>query len=529
MFKIAVCDPISEKGIEILENDKDIVVEIKSSVDKKELPKQLEDFDAIITRSSTTIDKEFLSYCKNLKVIGRAGVGVDNIDLDEASKRGIVVLNMPTGNTLAATEHTMTHMLNCLRFMPNANYELKHKHVWNRKKWMGIELYGKTLGIIGMGRIGTRVAIRAMSFGADVVVYDPYIPKEKATKIGAKIVDNLGELLKVSDIITIHTPKTEETYNMIGKDEIDKMKDGVILINCARGGLYNEKALYDGLKSGKIRALGIDVFENEPQPNHSLFEFDNVFVTPHLGANTYESQIRVAEGIAKSVVDALKGRGYENAVNIKMEEEEISEIGKQFLGLAERMGSFLSQYIKGFIKKVTVYSHGEIGSCMGSLGLFTIVGVLKNMVDEHVNYVNAPYIAKDRGVDVETDVYDKATEFKNYLLIKAYYDDGKTLEIGGTVFEPNKARIVYMDGFDMEIELTGNIIVFKNYDKPGVIGKVGFILGEHKINIADFRLGRKKDLGEALSFIKVDQEVSDSILKEILNIDGAISIAKVKL
>ncbi len=529
MFKVAVCDPISEKGIEILRNDKDVVVEIKSGIDKKELPKELIDSDAIITRSSTTIDKEFLGYCKNLKVIGRAGVGVDNIDLDEASKKGIVVLNMPTGNTLAATEHTMTHMLNCMRFMPNANYELKYKHTWNRKKWMGIELYEKTLGIIGMGRIGTRVAVRAMSFGADVVVYDPYIPKEKATKIGARIVDDLDELLEVSDIITIHTPKTEETYNMIGKDEIAKMKDGVILINCARGGLYNEKALYDGLKSGKIRALGIDVFENEPQPNHPLFEFDNVFVTPHLGANTYESQIRVAEGIAKSVIDALKGRGYENAVNIKMEEEEISEIGKQFLGLAERMGSFLSQYIKGFIKKVALYSHGEIGSCMNSLGLFTIVGVLKNMVDEHVNYVNAPYIAKDRGVDVETDVYDKTTEFKNYLLIKAYYDDGKTLEIGGTVFEPNKARIVYMDGFDMEIELTGNIIVFKNYDKPGVIGKVGLILGEHKINIADFRLGRKKDLGEALSFIKVDQEVSDSILKEILNIDGAILIAKVKL
>jgi len=529
MFKVVICDPISEKGIEILKNEKDIIVEIKSSVDKKELPLHLKDADAIITRSSTTVDKEFLSHCENLKVIGRAGVGVDNIDLEEASKRGIVVLNMPTGNTLAATEHTMTHMLNCLRFMPNANYELKHKHIWNRKKWMGIELYGKTVGIIGMGRIGSRVAVRVMSFGANVLVYDPYIPKERATKIGAKMVDTLEELIESSDIITIHTPKTEETYNMIDKEEIEKMKDGVILINCARGGLYNEKALYDGLKSGKIWALGIDVFDKEPQTNHPLFELDNVFVTPHLGANTYESQVRVAEGIAKSVIDALKGRGYENAVNIKMEEEEISEVGKQFLGLAERMGSFLSQYVKSFIKKITVYPHGEIESCMNSLGLFTIVGVLKNMVDEHVNYVNAPYIANERGIEIERKIYDKRTEFKNYILIKAEYDDGKTLEIGGTVFEPNKARIVYMDGFDMEIELTGNIIVFKNYDKPGVIGKVGLILGKHNINIADFRLGRKKDLGEALSFIKVDQEVSDSILKEILNIDGAISIAKVKL
>ncbi|AEA34586.1 phosphoglycerate dehydrogenase [Hippea maritima] len=529
MYKVVVCDTISDAGIEILKKEKDIELQIKSDVNKKELPKQLTDADAIITRSSTTIDKEFLSFCENLKVIGRAGVGVDNIDLDEASKRGIVVLNMPTGNTLAATEHTMTHMLNCLRFMPNANYELKYKHKWDRKKWMGIELYGKTVGIIGMGRIGSRVAIRVMSFGANVVVYDPYIPKEKATKIGAKIVDNLDELLKVSDIITIHTPKTEETYNMIDKEEIEKMKDGVILINCARGGLYNEKALYEGLKSGKIRALGIDVFENEPQLNHPLFEFDNVFATPHLGANTYESQIRVGEGIARSVVDALKGRGYENAVNIKMEEEEITELGKQFLGLAERMGSFLSQYIKSFIKRVTIYAHGEIESCTNSLGLFSSVGILKNMIDEHVNYVNAPYLAKERGLEIETKIYDKATEFKNYLLLEAEYDDNKKIEIGGTVFEPNKARIVYMDGFDMEIELTGNIIVFRNYDKPGIIGKVGEILGKHNINIADFRLGRKQALGEALSFIKVDQEVNDAILKEILSIDGAISIAKVKI
>jgi D-3-phosphoglycerate dehydrogenase len=529
MFKVAVCDTISEKGIEILKNHKDIELDLKTDIAKDVLPKQLKDADAIITRSATTIDREFLSYCNNLKVIGRAGVGVDNIDLDAASKRGVLVLNMPTGNTLAATEHTMTHMLNCLRFMPNANYELKYKHIWDRKKWMGIELYGKTVGIIGMGRIGSRVAVRAMSFGANVLVYDPYIKREKATNIGAKIVDNLDELLSLSDIITIHTPKNEETYNMINAKEIEKMKDGVILINCARGGLYNEQALYNALKEGKLRALGIDVFENEPQANHPLQEFDNVFVTPHLGANTYESQIRVAEGISLSVIDALLGRGYENAVNIKMEEEEISELGKQFLGLAERMGSFLAQYVKSFIKKVTVYTHGEIENYTNSLSLFMSVGILKNMIDEHINYVNAPYIANERGLEIIKDIYKEKTEFKNYILIKAEFNDGKILEIAGTVFEPNKARIVYMDGFDMEIELAGNIIVFRNFDKPGVIGMVGAILGKYSINIADFRLGRKGKSKEALSFIKTDQEVNDDILQEMLNIDGAIAASKVKL
>ena len=529
MFKVTICDSISEKGVDILKNESDLDVEIKIGVSKDELPKQLKDSDAIITRSATTIDKDFLKYCPNLKVIGRAGVGVDNIDLDEASKRGIVVLNMPTGNTIAATEHTMTHMLNCLRFLPNANYELKYKHKWDRKKWMGIELSGKTLGIIGMGRIGTRVAIRAMGFGANVIVYDPYIKKEKALNIGARIMDELDDLLKEADIITIHTPKNEETYNMIDDEEISKMKNGVILINCARGGLYNEKALYNNLKNGKIRALGIDVFENEPQPNHPLQEFDNVFVTPHLGANTYESQIRVAEGIARSTIDALKGRRYENAVNIAMPEEEVSDIGKQFLGLAERMGSFLSQYVKSFINKATIYTHGEIENYNNSLSLFASVGILKHMVDEHINYVNAPYVAKERGMQMNSKIHKGSTEFKNYMLIKAEYDAAKSIEVGGTVFEPNKARIVYMNGFDMEIELKGNIIVFQNIDKPGVIGMVGAILGKYGINIADFRLGRKEKSKEALSFIKTDEEVSDEILKELLSIDGAISASRVKL
>ncbi len=528
MLKVVVCDNISQSGIEILKNDPDIELDIKSSVSKDELPNYLSDADAIITRSATSVDDAFLSKCGKLKVIGRAGVGVDNVDLSAASKRGIVVLNMPTGNTLAATEHTMTHIMNCLRFLPNANYELKYKHIWNRKKWMGIELAGKTLGIIGMGRIGSRVAVRAMSFDANVVVYDPYIKKEKATDIGVKIVDKLDELLQVSDIITIHTPKTDETYNMIGEKEIDMMKDGVTLINCARGGLYNEKALYKGLKSGKIRALGIDVFENEPQPNHFLQEFDNVFVTPHLGANSFESQIRVGTQIAKSVVDALKGRGYTNAVNITMAEEEISHLGKQFLGLAERMGSFLSQYVNKFISKAKIYVHGDIEKYADALALFTSVGILKNSIDEHVNYVNAPYIAKERGLEVQSKIYQGTTEFKNYLLIEAIYE-GEKISIGGTVFEPNKARIVFMNGFDMEIELTGNIIVFQNHDKPGIIGMVGAVLGENKINIADFRLGRREGSGEALSFIKVDEEVDDKILDKILHIDGAIKVNKVKL
>ena len=528
MFKVVLCDRIAEEGVKLLKDNPEIKLEIRDNVSKSELLNFIEDADAVITRSATTIDKNFLVKARRLRVIGRAGVGVDNIDVEEASRRGIIVMNVPAGNTLAAVELTMTHILCALRFLPNACYELKHNHIWNRKKWMGTELSGKTVGIIGFGRIGSRVATRCMSFGAKVVTYDPYIKKEKATSLGCRIVDTLDELLAVSDIITIHTPKTEETYNMITSREIEKMKDGVILINCARGGLYNEDDLYDALKSGKVKALGIDVFDDEPVKNHKIFGLENVFVTPHIGGSTRESQIRVGTQIAQQVIDALKGRDYTNAINLPFVRGEIPDHLQPFFGLAEQMGSFIVQVANGSIQRVRIEGRGEIGEFIESLRIFSLVGLLKPILGEDVNYVNVPYLTEERGIVVEGKKEMKPLYFKNFVRLSVWTDREK-LSVGGTVFEENRARIVTIDGFSMEIEPSGIIIVIKNYDKPGVIGQIGTILGENNINIADFRLGRKKEAREALALVRIDTPAPSSVIDKLSQISGILYIKQIKL
>lgn len=528
MFKVILCDRVAEEGIELLKDNPEIKLEIMDTVSKSDLLNFVEDADAVITRSATTIDKNFLSKAKKLKVIGRAGVGVDNIDIEEASRRGIIVMNVPAGNTLAAVELTMTHILCALRSLPNACCELKHNHIWNRKKWIGMELSEKTLGIIGFGRIGSRVAARCMSFGAKIVTYDPYIKKEKATSLGCRIVDTLDELLAISDIITIHTPKTEETYNMITSKQIEKMKDGVILINCARGGLYNENDLYDALKNGKIKSLSIDVFDNEPVKNHKIFELENVFVTPHIGGSTRESQIRVGVQVAQQVMDALKGRDYANAVNLPFVRGEIPDHLQPFFGLAEQIGSFIVQVANGSIQRVQIEGRGEISEFIESLRVFSLVGLLKPILGEDVNYVNAPYLTKERGIVVEKEKEKKPLYFKNFVQLSVWTDK-ENLSVGGTVFEENRARIVTIDGFSMEIEPLGIIIVIKNYDKPGVIGQIGTILGENNINIADFRLARKRGGKEALALVKIDIPAPPSVVDKLSQISGILYIKQIKI
>jgi len=528
LFKVVLCDRIVEEGMKLLKDNPEIKLEIRDNVSKSELLNFIEDADAVITRSATTIDKNFLNKAGRLKVIGRAGVGIDNIDVKEASRRGIIVMNVPAGNTLAAVELTMAHIMSTLRSLPNASHELKHEHIWNRKKWMGMELSEKTVGIIGFGRIGSRVAKRCMSFGAKIVTYDPYIKKEKATNLGCRIVDTLDELLEVSDIITIHTPKTEETYNMITSKQIDKMKDGVILINCARGGLYNEDDLYDALRNKKIKALGIDVFDNEPVKNHKLFEFENVLVTPHIGGSTHESQIRVGVQVAQETIDALKGYDYANAINLPFVKGEIPDYLQPFFGLAERLGSFSVQVVNGSIQRVQLEARGEIAEFIESLRIFSLVGLLKPILGEDVNYVNAPYLIEERGIVVEKEKEIKPLYFKNFVRLRVW-TDRESLSVGGTVFEENRARIVAIDGFSMEIEPAGIIIVIKNYDKPGVIGLVGTILGKNNINIADFRLARKKGGKEALALVKIDAPASPSVVDKLSQISGILYIKQIKL
>jgi len=517
-MKVVVCDPIHEAGMKILQSARDIELVDASKTPKDELLNIIEDADGVITRSPTPVNSKFLAHAKKLKAIVRAGVGVDNVDIEGCSKRGIIVMNVPTANTLAAVELTMAHLFAAARSFTNAVWNLKKEHEWNREKWLGIELAGKKLGIIGFGNIGSRVGIRAKALEMDVIAYDPYIDPSKATDLGCKYTTDFDEILKC-DFITIHTPKTPETINMITKKEIEKMKDGVVLINCARGGLYNEKDVYEGLKSGKIAWLGIDVFDKEPATDHPFFELENTSVTPHIGANTRESQERIAVQAAEAIIEALRGSSYPNALNLPINTANTPEWVIKYLELSQKMGYIISQIINKPIKKVKVALSGDISKEEKSVLTFTLVGLLKNITD-NVNYVNAEFLANEKGIETEIKSIKNDT-YKNLVNIKVITDDGE-YSISGTMLEKHP-RVIEFKGFDLEFEPKGKMIFFKNTDVPGVIGEVGMTLAKHNINIADFRLGRNKE-NQAMAVIIVDNDVNNEVLTELKNLKAALSV-----
>ncbi|MDA3947341.1 MAG: NAD(P)-dependent oxidoreductase, partial [Helicobacteraceae bacterium] len=330
IYKVVVCDHIHEAGLEMLQKDPQIDYVFAADIDKTAILDVIADADVAITRSSTDVDEKFIAAAKKMKAIVRAGVGVDNVDIDGCSKEGIIVMNVPTANTIAAVELTMTHMLSCMRMFPYSHDHLKNQRIWKREKWYGYELKGKKLGVIGFGNIGSRVAVRSKAFEMDVIAFDPYINASKVTDLGMTYTENFEDIL-ACDIITIHTPKNKETMDIIDKEEIAKMKDGVVLINCARGGLYNEDALYDGLKSGKVRFAGIDVFIKEPATDHPLLDLDNIIVSPHLGANTFESQYNIGVEAAQQAIEAAKGIAYPHAMNLPIDESKIPSFVKPYL------------------------------------------------------------------------------------------------------------------------------------------------------------------------------------------------------
>ncbi|MGC8768729.1 phosphoglycerate dehydrogenase [Calditerrivibrio sp.] len=537
-FKILITDHIAEEGLAILKADPNVEVTVKPGIKNNELKPIIGEYDAVITRSGTTVTADLIENPGRLKIIGRAGVGLDNVDIEAASRKGIIVMNAPTGNTLAATELTMAMMLSAARKVPLANQSLKAGE-WDRKRFMGIQLYNKVLGIVGLGRIGSNVAIRAKSFGMKVIAYDPYIKKSKAESLGVKLYDNLDQLIKEVDVITFHTPLTKETHNMIRKEHIEKMKDGVIIINCARGGIVNENDLYEAVKSGKVFAAGVDVFEEEPPVNNKLLTLDNVFVTPHIGANTHEGQKGVAVIIAENVLNALYGKSYINAVNIPFMKSQLSEELQRYFELTEQMAKLAAQIIKGRVEAFNVTLVGkrfEEDICERTFDTpfsyqpFTIAGIkglLEVSLKETVSYISASYLAKDRNIEVleqKLDVYDK---FNDLVVLKIKTDVEEKV-FGGTVFNDNIGRVIFIDNFYFDVVPKGIFLYFNNYDRPGVIGKVGTILGNHNINIAGFELSRQKQ-GQAIAFVSVDNPIGSEILKEILKIDGMIDAKVLEL
>jgi D-3-phosphoglycerate dehydrogenase len=525
--KVLVSDPLSEKGLEILGRAKGLQYDIKSGLSPEELKKCLPEYDAIIIRSETKLKAEIIEAGDRLKVIGRAGIGLDNVDLSAATKKGVVVMNTPQENAIAAAEHTIAMMLSISRKIPQATGSMKAGK-WEKKKFLGVELYTKTLGIIGIGVIGTIVADRARGLKMKVIAYDPYLSKEVAEKKGVDLV-SLEELLNRSDFISIHTPLTEETRNLIDKNTLAKMKDGVILVNCARGGIINEKDLYDAIKAGKVAGAALDVFEKEPAIGNPLVELEQVISTPHLGASTGEAQENVSIAIAQQIVDYLLYGEARNAVNLPVVSPDLLPLMRPYLNLGEKLGSFLGQVSNYAIEEVLIEYQGEVVE-YGTKPITTSVlkGLLTPFVGETVNFVNAHVVAKERGIRITESTSAKAEDFASLLTITGRSKVEQNY-IAGTLFGRKELRIVRLNDIFIEAIPEGYILLVNNYDRPGVIGNIGTALGSRNINIATMQFGRDRMGGHAISLLHIDAPLPPGMLGEILRFPHIISVRQIQL
>ncbi len=522
--KILVSDNLAKEGIELLKESPDIRVDVKPKLELQELISHIGEYDALVVRSATKITREVIDAAKNLKVIGRAGVGVDNIDVEAASKRGILVMNTPGGNTISAAEHTMSMLLALSRCIPQANISLKNKQ-WEKKKFLGTEIFKKTLGIIGLGRIGAEVAKRAQSFGMEIMAYDPYISKVHAREIGVKVV-SFEELIKQADYITVHVPLTAETKHIINRNSINQMKEGVKIINCARGGIIDEAALAEAVKSGKVGGAALDVFENEPPFDSPVLGLENIIVTPHLGASTEEAQINVARDIALQVLDFLKRGVVRNAVNMpELDPEKLKTLGP-YIDLCEKLGRLQAQIGEGGFTQIAVQYSGEIlRHETKPLTIALLKGLLEPILEREVNFINAPLIAEERGIEVTESKVSKVEDFANLIVVETMTEKGGNI-VAGTILGRKEPRLVRIGEFDLDVIPEGYMLLCSNLDKPGVIGKIGTMLGNRNINIAGMQVGRKTVGGKALTIINVDCDISKEVLKEI---EGLPEIMEVKM
>lgn len=529
MYKILVSDKLADDAINMLKNEKDVECVVKTGMDENQLAEELPDYDALIIRSSTKVTAKVLSRVKKLKIIGRAGVGVDNVDMQAATSKGIIVMNTPDANTLSTAEHTITLILGMVRNLPQADASLKAKK-WERNKFIGVELYGKTLGIIGLGRIGTEVAKRMLAFGMKIIGYDPFITKDKAETLGIEL-STLQDVIKRADILTFHVPKTKETTNMITAKEIEMMKDGVMIVNCARGGIINEADIAAAITKGKVKKAAFDVYEKEPPFDSPLFSVDpdKIIMVPHLGASTVEAQENVGKVIVEQVIEALRGGMIRNALNIPAIEPELLKEMQPYLNLNEILGSFCAQIIEGNVKSIIVEYSGDVTKYnLDILTIAAIKGMLSPVLGDSVNYVNAKILAKERGIEIIEKTTTIKTDYPNLISVSIVSDKEKRSVFG--ILSVNKeARIVMIDKFELEIIPEKNIIVYKNEDKPGVIGRLGTILGANNINIASFSLGRSKEEKIALGVLTVDSEVPRDVIESIRNMDDIIDVKSVVL
>ena len=513
MFNILITDDLSPQGLALLEAADDVSFDIKTGLAEADLISLIPVYDGLIIRSSVSVTEGVLNAARKLRVIGRAGVGIDNVNLDQASLLGIIVMNTPGANSLATAEHTLAMLMALSRRIPQAYRALGDGH-WDRKPYVGTQLYGKTIGLVGLGRVGSNVAQRCQAFGMKVLAYDPYISDDVARQQKVTLVD-LDELFGQSDFISLHTALTAETEEIINAATIAQMKTGVYVINCARGALINEADLVEALNKGKIAGAALDVFAVEPLPADSpLRGHANIIFTPHLAASTIEAQADVSTQIVSQVLDALREVEYRNAVNMPLTDPAVFRKLKPFIDLAEKVGSLHTQLTPKPIKKIEVEFQGELKEHVKLLTVAILRGLLTPILSDSVNYINAPHLAHQRGIAIaETTGFD-TPDYPNLISCRAIWEGDDRL-LAATVFHTSEPRIVQLDQYRLDLRPEGRILVVDSIDIPGVIGKMGMILGEAGVNIASMRLGRVEPGGEVLTFIKIDNEASPETIARL--------------
>lgn len=528
MFKVLISDNLSKAGQEVLTNDAEIELDAREKVSSEELLKIIPDYDALIIRSASKVTKEVLAAGKKLKVIGRAGVGIDNIDIPEATRRGIIVMNTPDANTISTAEHTFSMMMALARNIPQADTSMKAGK-WERKNFMGTEVYGKVLGVIGLGRIGSELAKRAQAFGMTVIAYDPFLTEEKADQLNVQLA-TVDHILAKADFISVHTPKNKETEGMINKQAFEKMKNSCRVINCARGGIINQDDLKLALRNGLIAGAALDVYNEEPPADQDLASVPNLIMTPHLGASTEEAQVNVGIIMAEQLLDTLKGGLIRNAINIPSIAPELLKELSPYLELAEKLGQLQGQLIDGQLKKITVEFAGEVCSFPTNLmSVSAIKGLLSNMLSDSLNFVNTLILAKERGIEIVETTKKEPADFTSTITVKVETTK-EVQEITGTVIGiKREPYVVSVAGYHTDFIPKGYLLFYIHRDEPGIVGRMGSVLGNENINIAALHMGRDKVGGEAVSILNVDSDVPKALLEKLSEVGNISKIKLVKL
>jgi len=525
-MKVLISDPLSEIGVKTFKETPDIEVDIHTNLSPEKLKAIIGDYHALVIRSATKATADIIEAAHNLKIIGRAGIGLDNVDIPQASKKGIVVMNTPEGNTITAAEHTIAMILALSRNIPQANASLK-KGNWEKKKFEGREIFHKTLGVIGVGRIGRLVAERAKAMEMKVIAYDPYIKPDIIEGMDIEPV-SFDELLQRSDYITIHTPSTTETVNMINKHTMAKMKNGAMLINCARGGIINEDDLCEALQSGHLSGAALDVFGKEPPGTIKLMSLPNFICTPHLGASTKEAQDKVAKDVAEQVIAYLLYGSVKNAVNVPSISPELLSTLRPYATLAEKMGSLQSQLVDNPIVEAQINYSGKVTNYdVTPLTAAMLKGLLTPLLQDQVNFVNAPVIAAERGIKVVESKTKAPADFSSLIKITVMTQKSKNI-ISGTIFGNNLLRILRINNFYLEAIPEGHNLLINNLDKPGVIGKITSTLGRYDVNISRMQVGEEREKKQNVIFLATNVSVNDTILNELRSLEEIFLVKRIE-